>query len=307
MLWLLETWPARWSQEVLRPVPDFYQQLAADEAVYGVLDLPQKNEPDANYVSYTSYYQMYQLIHGKALAAGYLARVYETHPTFPCLYPELRQPEPDVLLNGEPATCYDNLRMELAAANYRYVVIHKPQDTGRFQPGMWGEEETNRFVSLFFANEQPLVDDDLVTVYAVEPIPAEHQQQRLSFGLYTNWYPRETDIRWAASPAHLRVTVPEASHATLTITPSLIFNPTTFSNDNEQAELEVYVDDQYITTVTIQRDQPVSVPFALTAGQHDIALSLTIGNFVPAEHGSADSRSLSFAIRTLDLHIAPIE
>lgn len=307
LLWLLETWPVPWPQVKLSPVPDFYQQIAADTEAYGVLDLPQKNRLEGNYVGYTSHYQMYQMVHSKGLATGYLARVYTVHPTFPCLYPELRQPTDDVWLNGEPATCYDNLRLELAAANFRYVVIHKPQTTGPFRSGMWGEEETARFVSLFFPNEEPLVDDDLVTVYAVEPIPTELQDYRLSFGLYTNWYHREPEFRWAASPAHLRVTVPQASQATLTITPALIFNPDTFSNDNDQGELEVYVDDTYITTVTIYRDQATTIPFALTAGQHDIALALTIGNFVPSEHGSADSRPLSFAIRTIELQVEPVE
>jgi hypothetical protein len=168
VLILLESWPHPWGQETLRPIPRFYEQIARDEAIYGVFDLPIKPAPSAWDVGYSSHYQLYQMTHRKGIASGYLSRVYGTHPLFPCLF-STKPVQPDGSENSDLANCYLNAQRSLAEHGYRYVVWHKPQSSYRdYRPGSWGEEQAKQLIETAFGQATPLVDDELVRVYAVE-------------------------------------------------------------------------------------------------------------------------------------------
>jgi hypothetical protein len=168
VLILLESWPRPWAQEMLRPVPRFYQQIARDQERYGVLDLPTKPAPSAWDVDYSSHYQVYQMTHRKGIASGYLSRGYERHPIFPCLF-STEPVQPDDSEKSDPANCFVNAQRSLAEHGYRYVVWHKPQTSYReYRPGSWGDQQARQLIETAFGQATPLVDDELVRAYAVE-------------------------------------------------------------------------------------------------------------------------------------------
>jgi hypothetical protein len=70
-------------------------------------------------------------------------------------------------------------RRRLAELGYRYVVWHKrakelfgarrPEDTSDRFRSPAKDAQSYLFLRKAFANDQPVIDDDLVTVYRVEP------------------------------------------------------------------------------------------------------------------------------------------
>ncbi len=216
-------WPRIWDRMELRPVPSFYQQIAEDEDSYGVLDLPIRPSPSFPADMYSANYQMYQMIHNKGIATGYLSRSYGEHPVFPCLIPDMVETA-DITLDGEPARCYQNTLVDLAENNYRFVVYHKPQSSyEQYQPGSWGEVQANEFISRFFGDQEPLVDDDLVRVYEV-PTPDQIEVETM-IRTGENWYKMEVDgdehWRWARSPAFLDIKSAKPQEACLRLHRSL--------------------------------------------------------------------------------------
>ena len=134
VLLVLETWVDRYPNQPLLPVPPFYQKLAQDKEMYGVLDLPIRPEQDVNFsnwhVYFSSFYQVDQITHGKGIASGYVSRLYPIHPVFGQFitenFNEISPLQEDVTVDGQPSSRYANLRYDLAEDNYRYVVLHKP-------------------------------------------------------------------------------------------------------------------------------------------------------------------------------------
>src|SRR5262249_40156550 len=53
---LIEAWPAPSPQETLRPVPQFYEQIAGDPEQYGVFDLPLKSSGSLSWNWTTAYF-----------------------------------------------------------------------------------------------------------------------------------------------------------------------------------------------------------------------------------------------------------
>jgi hypothetical protein len=297
-LLLLETWPRPWAQGALPPVSPFYDEIAQDEEMYGIFDLPLKGTPDQSALDYSSRYQMLQMSHDKGIATGYISRAYRTHPVFPCLIPEASE-TPDVTVNGEPVSCADNILYDLAANDYRYVVWHKPQaNDPAYEPGSWGEEQARSFISRFMAGREPVYEDDLLVAYAVPPLE-EIEAEPVTVTLAENWYGREESWRWARSPAVVRISAAQPVKATLQIITAMFYQPDGLAEGRLTVELE----DEWSTTVTIYPDVPVSVLLSLPAGVHDLTLRLETGNFRPADQGAADPRWLSFAIRSIDLQI----
>jgi hypothetical protein len=165
-LLLGETWPRPWPQQVPPPVPAFYARIAEDADRYAVLDLP----VGAWVASHGSAYQYYQLTHHKPIAWGYLSRPYVDYPIEGL--DALFQPgAPDAI----------GTRERLVELGYRYVVWHKRHEElfGDRRPEIVGEgryrssgidAHTDPFVARAFAGETPVADDDLVTVYRLDPI-----------------------------------------------------------------------------------------------------------------------------------------
>lgn len=302
-LLLIEFWPVTWPVEALRPVPDFYQELANDDEMYGVLDLPVKPTPRLWYVSYSSYYQMYQMTHRKGIANGYISRTFDPHPLFPCIFPETTDPEPGVFVNDAPVDCRQNLLFDLATAGYRYVVWHKPHpDYPRYKPGSWGEHNAALLVEYLFNDQPPLVDDDLVQVYAV-PSPEEAAKTVTTMvELGEGWHPWEDGFRWATSPAVLSVWSPYPQPARLEIVPEIIYVPQLILGT--EGRLYVAVDDGPERVMTLRQGEVSVLSLDLVGGWQQVQLRLDAGNFSPYEvMGTNDRRELSFSVRSLNLRL----
>jgi hypothetical protein len=213
---LLETWPgSNWFPLIqLRPVPDFYKQIAADQERYNVFDLPIRPNfqftYDDSYIVYSSHYQMYQIVHGKGIASGYLARVYDPHPLFGHIITYNvfdYSPQDGIRVNHQPASRFTNMAYELTTHNYRYVVFHKPQTYySNYQPGSWGERTAQQFVDEVFDQQPPLVDDKLVTVYEVPPTTTLQPNMAL------------IDAQsWTTTPVYLHIASPTPQPALLEV------------------------------------------------------------------------------------------
>ncbi|HET6443809.1 MAG TPA: hypothetical protein VFI27_04435 [candidate division Zixibacteria bacterium] len=295
---LLEVWPQSWPQGQMLEISPFYEQIAGDDEMYGIFDLPLKDHPQQSVLDYSARYQMFQMTHGKGIANGYISRPYKDHPIFPCLIPEIA-PANEVTITGVPVSCADNTLYDLASNDFRYVVWHKAQDGGQgFEPGSWGEEQAKAFIARYFEGQDPVYEDDLLVVYAVPPVE-QLESQPLVVALADNWYGREESWRWAGSPATLRLTVDQPINAYFTLVPAIFYQP----DGGPGGRLTVALDDGWSTTITIYPDELVSIPIALPAGTHDLSLELEAGNFRPADHGGTDPRELSFAIRSIDFMV----
>ena len=301
VLILVETWPQSWPMGSLHEVPAFYKDLAADPETYGVLDLPIKPTESRWYPGHSSIYQIYQMTHNKGIASGYLSRAYDVHPIFPCLIPDFRPADDDVLVDGQAVPCHANLLFELNFHDYRYVVRHKPQPGSVYAPGSLGEVESQQFIDLFFVGQQPLIDDNLVTVYAVPQV--ETADLSPVMGLKYNWHGSSGAGRWAKSPAELFLSIPRPISATLEFVPHAIYDPDSDNQLGEDGVLDVTLDGELLVSVTIHAGEVTRIPLTLPAGTHTLTLSLAAGNFRPSDYGNPDSRELSFATRYLNLII----
>ncbi|MEE9464914.1 MAG: hypothetical protein V3W14_04990 [Candidatus Neomarinimicrobiota bacterium] len=297
-LLLLEIWPRPWGQGAMPIVSPFYDQIAQDEEMYGLFDLPLKGAAEQAVPDYSSRYQMLQLSHGKGIANGYLSRTYRVHPVFPCLIPEIKS-TPDVTVNGQPVSCADNTLYDLAANGYRYVIWHKPQPGDpAYKPGSWGEEQARTFINQFFEGQEPVYEDDLLVAYTVPPLD-QITPQPLVITLADNWYGWEDSWRWAASPAVVRISAARPMSVTLQMVPAFFYQ----SDGLAEGQLTVELEGGRLTAVPIYPDVPVKIPLSLRAGVNELAFRLEAGNFRPADQGDSDPRQLSFAIRTLDFNV----
>ncbi len=289
-LLLLQNWPQPYPEEKLPPVPDFYQQIARDPAVYGVFDLPLKYADGfgygLSYITNTSIYQMYQMTHRKGIHGGYVSRTYATHPLFADL---MSFRYPDLLIDGIPAP-FANFLPALSRYGYRYVVLHTDN------PDAPGVASARTLLEAVFGPQPPLVQDNLATVYQVAPKPGT-TEARLGSG----WLPPEDGWHWAMSPATIVVDSPCPQRAVLQITPASIFSPDTQQGLGAQGKLTIQVGKGQPQVVLITVEQPTSPEITLATGSQTITLSLEAGNFVPSDYGGDDNRALSFAVRSIDL------
>jgi hypothetical protein len=295
MLILIPAWPKPFPQEALRPVPPFYQQIAADTEQYGVFDLPLKSSPSFAFnwkaVYTSSYYQIFQIVHQKGIAGGYISRTYGEHPVFA----DILTDNTSVLrLNGRPAVYADFLD-DLARNNYRYVVLHKdlfgPTPAG-IDPG---EQRARALLNATFAGQAPIVDDALTRVYRVQP-----SLDAVTIRWGTNWRPPEPDWRWATSPATLRIDASRPRPVLLQLTPSFLHDPKAPNGLGERGRLTVQTGST-ATTVELVANAPAIVPLTLAAGSQTITMTLAAGNFHPPQ--ANDKALLSFAMKTIDLRL----
>lgn len=302
LLLVIEWWPHTWPQQSLRQVSDFYRDIAADPDMYGVFDLPVKPTEESSHINYAATYQIDQLVHQKGLASGYLARTYQVHPMFPCVIPEMKAPELDVLVNGEPADCTANFLYDLAYFNYRYVVLHKATPGDRYdEPDSWGQVQAAELIDRFFGEQAPLVDDELVTVYEVPDI-TELTDLEPTIGLTGYWYWREPEWRWARSPAVMFLSVPEAQEVVLELVTAFVNDPEAEGSMGTEGRLTITLSNGYSTTVTLHGGQTTAVPLDLEAGVYTVMLELEAGNFRPSDLGdSLDERQLGFALHQVNL------
>lgn len=295
---LIEVWPQPFPQEVLPKAPPFYQQIAKDTETYGVFDLPVKESKGLSYNGWSYFYtssihQVLQITHGKGIVAGYISRTYSRHPLFNELF-NLRSPT--IYIDGEEAR-YKTFQHDLAAQNYRYVVLHKNLfGEGR---GEEGYQSAKEFTERVFGDTQPYYEDEATTVYKVEPDP-----NRVQLHLGTNWRSAENDWRWAASPATLLVNAPTAQEVVLEIVPAHLHDPSTANQLGEIGRLNIQVGD-FQTSLDVHIDLPSEVRIPLSGGEQTITLSLEAGNFTPEGADLSEIPALSFAVRSINLKTQP--
>jgi hypothetical protein len=157
---LLEGWPKawpQWSPAERFPPSSFYEQMASETDMYGVLDLPAYWPPDNG----DNRYMWYQLSHGKGIAWGYLSRSYRVHPI------ELVR---RLIVGGGTAASqvgsggeeFATAPAELKKLGYRYVIWHKTQ------ADMAGAVPTAKFIeSAFGESARPDWEDEVIRVYRI--------------------------------------------------------------------------------------------------------------------------------------------
>jgi hypothetical protein len=295
---LLEAWPTPFPQETLAPVPQFYQQIARDPEQYGVFDLPLKSSGSLSWnwttAYFSSYYQIFQITHHKGIAAGYISRTYGEHPVFADIMDDAVQ---QLRINGQPAA-YVDFQQILARNNYRYAVLHKNLFSDPAQSDPKKLAESQALLDAAFGGQAPIVDDELVKVYQVDP---QAEQIELRWGQNWSDLDKKAQARWAISPATLDVAAPAARQVMLQITPTFIHDPQSEGGLGASGILHIQVGTSFATDVTITAGQPIRVPITLAAGSQTITLSLKAGNFQPSQYGKKDTRTLSFAVSAIDL------
>jgi hypothetical protein len=309
---LVEFWTVPWPQETLRPVPAFYRSIANDPGTYGVFDLPIRPlrplEYPSLYDTYSSLYQVDQMTHRKAIASGYIDRAFLIHPVFPYLVSDSvddAQESTDLLVDGKPTNRYANSQYMLARKGYRYVVFHKPEvnnhrpDSWGYEPGAWGETAARAFLKGAFREQRPLVDDEQVTVYEVDPsldpknleasIALRESSEQAALEL-------QTGKHWAILPASFKIASPSDQPARLEITPDAIYDPTSNTSPAD-------------ATVRLKPENGPPVPGLLRAGQSTVfPLQLSAGTQVvmlrlapsPTD-GSRLPNGTRFSIRSINL------
>ncbi len=205
---LFEFWPAPYP--VSPPdTPAWYATLAEDPAEGAVLNLP------ANYER--PWYLLYQTVHGKPLATGYVTRddpnvLRERAPVlshFWYLGPDIHTQNFDLGQQGMEVL-HDRLGV-------RWVVLDRYK-----MPGGPEREITDAYAQAIFGAETPLFEDERITVYAVPAAPAVPKPYLI---LGPDWQPRQTDNAgqvWralpAGQPASLEVVNPAGRPLTLAVT-----------------------------------------------------------------------------------------
>ena len=295
VLLLLEGWPKPWPQEVLPPVPAFYQQIAQDKEPYGVFDLPSRSAAGF-YTDAASSYQWFQMTHGKGIASGYLSRTYARHPFWASLAASCAPlAPPDVWVNGRPpGDCRAVLR-GLARLGYRYVVWHKT-----FFGGYDDQVAEAEFLRAAFDGQAPLVDDALVRVYQLSTFSGT-ADLTTTVVLTENWQPIEGEVRWATSPASVIIQSAKEQPALLEITLASVHDPSSKTGESKRGTLLVWVGQDGPVSAEVVVGRTTIVPLLLPQGEQGVTLSLEAGNFRPADYGMPDTRTLSFAIRLLNL------
>lgn len=183
---LFEFWPAPYP--VSPPdTPGWYETLATDPADGAVLNLP------ANYER--PWYLLYQTVHGKPLATGYVTRddpatLRERAPVlshFWFLGPDIQTQDFDLAGQGVQV-----LRDLLGV---RWVVLDRYK-----MPGGPEREVTEAYAQAILAGLAPLYQDDRITAYAV-PEPARRGPYLI---LGADWQERQSDAAghvWRELPA----------------------------------------------------------------------------------------------------------
>lgn len=297
---LIENWPLPWHHSSIGQVPEFYQQIAQEDEQYGVFDLPirpyEKPEFPSSYYYFASYYQFHQMTHGKGIASAYISRQFIIHPVFGHFIGnnifELPY-QSKILVNGQPANRYENLPFQLSENDYRYVVFHKAQDWYvEYHPGSWGELESQEFIAEGFAEQEPIVDDELVTVYEVTPF-TDTTQLKSTIAL------RGAD-NWPRSPATFYVASPRSQIVPLEIKLEGILN-TESDSFLDKASITVQSANGFSDSAEIEAGQAIKLPVVLEPGSQRISIT---AHSDEVELDEAHPSPLMFNIAYIDLQTA---
>jgi hypothetical protein len=264
------------------PIPRFYESLAADGDVYGVLDVG----VGTRLVDFPSMY--FQTVHQHPIAIGFSSRVPYEARHYRRFLEQLMEPQGDIANAGRLAPA-------LQLLNLRYVVLHKSLDAtgGGMEP--------------FLAENlgQPVYEDDQIAAFAAPPTePAGVVPDLPLVALGEQWHPIESvdgkPARWIVNDATLFVMVQRDGAY------QLAFDAHPF---REPRHLSIYVNEELIAEYHVGGKQSyVTLAFTLRAGEWTpVRLYVPEGCEVPSEvlEGAEDQRCLSMLFQALD--VLPVE
>jgi hypothetical protein len=262
------------------PIPEFYESLAADGDLYGVLDV------GTSLVDFPSMY--FQTVHQHPIAIGFYSRVPYEVQHYRRFLEQLLEPKGDIANAGR-------LVPALQLLDVRYVVLHKLMAT----PGKGME------AFLVESLGQPVYIDEQIAAYAVPPIgPPEEAPEMPLLVLGEQWHPIETvegaPARWMVNDATLFVRVEQDGAYQL----AFVAHPF-----REPRHLQTHVNGDLIAEYHIGGKQSCVTPaFTLRAGEWTpIRFNVPEGCEVPSEvmEGAEDQRCLSMLFQAVD--VLPVE
>jgi hypothetical protein len=261
------------------PIPQFYQSLAADGEVYGILDV------GAGLADFPGMY--FQTVHQHPIAEGFYSRVPYNAQLYRRFLEDLVQPSGDIINTGGPAAILPQL-------NIRHVVLHKA-------------DTTPEGLKPFLAEDlgQPVYEDDQIAAFAVPPIePAGVSPDIPLLVLGEQWHPIESvdgkPARWIVNDATLFVMAQRDGAY------QLAFEAHPF---REPRHLSVYVNEELVAEYHVGGEQSYVTPaFTLQAGEWTtVRFYVPEGCEVPSEvlEGAEDQRCLSMMFQALQ--VLPVE
>jgi len=158
-------------------------------------------------------------------------------------------------------------------------------------------KETFASESLFISHPDLLVNG---SIQQTDP-----DQIRAVYG--KGWYGRETrgefSWRWAMSPAEVYIYSPLNQTVKVASVPVRWYEPHGSNEKPAQGAMQVVVNDQLISSVSLEENVPFEIGVKLREGWNVVAFELEAGNFRPidVDPGSGDSRSLSFAFSSIHI------
>ena len=140
----------------------------------------------------------------------------------------------------------------------------------------------------------------------VEGQPQSKARTDLAVMFGEGWYDRESDgtadWRWAQSPATLWVYSDRPRQVALDFTPAFLHEPVSPNQLGDKGLMSISANGTSPIEVPVRVNQLTSNALDLNTGWNQLTIALATGNFLPAETGLPDSRPLSFAIKSIDLH-----
>ncbi len=258
------------------PIPGFYDSLAADTDVYGILDV------GAGLADSRSMY--FQTVHQHPIAIGFYSRVPSEVRQYRRLLEQLMGPNGDIINAGRLSSILQQL-------NIRYVVLHRLSDT-----------TTEELMPVLAENlGQPVYEDDQIVGFAVPPTgPAGVARDIPLLVLGEQWHPIESvdgiPSRWMLNDGTLYVRVERDGSYQL----AFVAHPF-----REPRHLQSFVDENLIAEYHVGGMQSYVTPaFMLKAGEWTtIRFHVPEGCEEPSEvmEGQEDDRCLSMLFQRVDV------
>ena len=258
------------------PIPSFYDSLATDSDVYGILDV------GPGLVDFRAMYL--QTVHQHPIATGFFSRIPYEARHYRRFLEQLMEPKGEIAHDGQLAPVLQQL-------DIRYVVLHRSMDTAN------GEMEQ------FLAENlgQPIYEDDQIAAFATPPTgPAGVASDMPFVVLGEQWHPIESvdgiATRWMVNDATLFVRVQRDGAYQL----AFVAHPF-----REPRHLHTYVNENLIAEYHVGGMQSYLTPaFTLDAGEWTpIRFHVLEGCEVPSEvmDGQQDDRCLSMLFQRVDV------
>jgi hypothetical protein len=258
------------------PIPEFYDSLAADRDVYGILDVAE------GLADFRGMY--FQTVHQHPIAEGFASRVPYEARLYRRFLEQLVEPNDDIINTGGLAAMLQQLEI-------RYVVLHKLAGT------------TTEGLKPFLAENlgQPVYEDDQIAAFGVPLMEAggvSPDTRLLALG--EQWHPVESidgvPSRWMVNDGTLYVRVERDGPYQL----AFVAHPF-----GEPRHLQAFVGEDLIAEYDVGGMQSYVTPaFALKSGEWTtITFHVPEGCQVPSQvaEGEQDDRCLSMLFQAVGI------